>query len=98
MYFPQWVESSKTDSARATARLTYIIYFLALQHCRRPSIRAFARFLKLTNTVTILVHIKNGSFSRTMAHTIITGTRTTLITEDHLVYPLEIKISKTPTA
>jgi hypothetical protein len=97
MYFPKWVESQKTDSARATARLTFIIYLLALHHCRRPSIRAFTKFLKMTNNVTILVHIRNGSFSRAMAHTIIAGTGTTLITEDHLVYPLEIKTSKTPT-
>lgn len=98
MYFPQWVDSQKSDPARATARLNFIFYLLALHHCRRPTVRALIKKLKLPAGVAanISVHIKKGSISRPLAQTIIKKVGTDMITEDHLVYPLEIKPTSKP--
>lgn len=95
MYFPKWVETPKTEQERASARLKFIILLLALHAGARPTLRSFGEKIDMNHTLLWKL-INAGSFSRPAATKVIKATGTKLVTVDDLVYPLEIKATKTP--
>ena len=90
MYIPAWVEKDKrSQSAKRTARLKFIINGLAARFTSRGSIRAFGLFVGVDHS-TISGYIRKGEFSEAAAKTIIAKVGDPTLTVEMLTDPLSI--------
>lgn len=95
MIFPEWVEGPRmTDHQRATARLKFIINYLAAKHTKRASVRGLAELVEL-NHCTLSTYIRRGAFSRDAALKIEAKLGRRHIRHEDLTNPLDIKAKAT---
>lgn len=88
---PLWVEKGlKTNKAKATARLKFILTNLAARHTGRASLRALADRVGLDHS-TLSVYTRAGAFSEKAASTFVANLNDPMITVEVLTKPLEVE-------
>jgi hypothetical protein len=90
MEIPTWVDAKKrSKSAKATARLKFMLTYLAAKNTGRGSMRALAELVGLDHS-TLSTYIRRGAFSEAAAQRIEAKLGAKQITADMLVDPLSI--------
>ena len=92
MKIPQSVDrQNRTKAARASARLRFMLRFVAVQHTHRASMRALGELVGLDHS-TLSTYIRVGKFSESAAKRICDKVGHDTISVEMLVNPLSLPL------
>ena len=90
MQIPAWVEKGlRSNAAKSTARLKFIVGNIAARHTGRASMRALAEKVGLDHS-TISGYIRRGAFSPQAAQAIVSKLNDPTISATMLTVPLTL--------
>lgn len=91
MVFPAWVNKARSNKAKASARLRYIIIRLAIEHSASASVRAMCDSAGLCRHSVVALYISKGAFSQRLAEKFEQHFGSDIITAAALMDPLSIE-------
>ena len=87
---PHWVDKkARSNAARCSARLDYLLGLLAAHHTDRKSLRGLAEKIGMDHS-TLSLYVRQGKFTDTAAAKMVEGLADANLTASMLIDPLSI--------